>query len=215
MQLHGGDFQRHGVDLRPYGFVSLLMAVAHSRLGGFHAHGETFRLMASGGRLMADTGKFMAECVKLMAERCNPLAKRLFASRSGLQTHPRASRVTTLIGMLSLLPSSQLILALWLLAAVAPAATALLNGSLVPFPVAESRAKISAREAGGSLAVESKAAKDDFSLDWLASDGDGEMQSLRLPDTRPIAPLATGDAVALRDSSVLQTDLQRHRPKAA
>ena len=171
--------------------------------------------MASGGRLMADAGKFMAECAMLIAERCKPLAKRLLASRSGLQTHPRDTRIAVLIGMLPLLPSSQLILALWLLAAVAPAATALLNGSLVPFPAAESRAKIGAREAGGSLAVESKAAKDDFSLDWLASDGDGEMQSLRLSDTRPIAPLATGDAVALRDSSVLQTDLQRHRPKAA
>jgi hypothetical protein len=117
--------------------------------------------------------------------------------------------------MLSLLPSTQLLLALWLLATVAPAATALLNGSVMPFAMAESRVKVSTREAGSVLAVEAKSARDDFSLDWLASDGDGEIATLPLPNTRPTVSRLSGGTAALRDSSVLQTDLQRHRPKVA
>jgi len=116
--------------------------------------------------------------------------------------------------MLSLLPSTQLLLALWLLAAVAPAATALVNGSMMPFAVAESRAKVSARETG-VLATEASSDKDDLSHDWLASDATEAFLERFQPASHSVDACVMRDAVALRDSSVAETELQRHRPKPA
>jgi len=116
--------------------------------------------------------------------------------------------------MLSLLPSTQLLLALWLLAAVAPAATALVNGSMMAFAVGENRLVVTARETGAQ-ATQVATDKEDLSHDWLASDSTTESLGQIQPDARPVALGVTGSAVALRDSSVAQTDLQRHRPKSA
>jgi len=119
--------------------------------------------------------------------------------------------------MTPLLPSTQLLLALWLLATVAPAATALLNGSVVPFAVAvaETRVKATAREAAGTVVVESKSEKDDATLDWLACDGESWAQTFPSVSPSAVNLCQGGDILPARSSSVLQTDLQRHRPKSA
>ena len=117
--------------------------------------------------------------------------------------------------MLSLLPSTQLILALWLLAAVAPAATALLNGSLAPFATAEFRTKVSARESGAVLKVEAKSEEDGGSLDWLACEPTSTIAAPGGPYVTGAGSCEPAAVLPVRALSVLQTDLQRHRPKVA
>jgi hypothetical protein len=117
--------------------------------------------------------------------------------------------------MMSLLPSTQLLLALWLLAAVAPAATALMNGSVMPFAVAGSDARVAHRDTVRTekAAPVSDQQQDDSRLDWLAGD---EIPGLRFetPSISSTAALCRADGtLPTRASSVLQTDLQRHRPK--
>ena|SRR5688572_10438061 len=117
--------------------------------------------------------------------------------------------------MLSLLPSTQLILALWLLAAVAPAATALLNGSLVPFGAAEVRTRVSARESGAVLKTEAKPIEDESALDWLACEPTSTTDGPEQLRVEAVSPCESSDILPSRASSVLQTELQRHRPKVA
>ena len=132
----------------------------------------------------------------------------------GLRKCVGGIRAAILSEMLSLLPSTQLLLALWLLAAVAPAATALVNGSMMAFAVGENRVVVTARETGAQ-ATQIATDKEDLSHDWLASDSTTEWLGQIQPDASPVALCVTSSGVALRDSSVAQTDLQRHRPKAA
>ena len=117
--------------------------------------------------------------------------------------------------MISLLPSTQLLLALWLLATVAPAATALLNGSVMPFAVAETKSKVAARESTTVLVSESNIGKDETPVGGLACDCEIDNRPYASPNLSVESFRSAGDTPPARCSSVLQTELQRHRPKVA
>jgi hypothetical protein len=117
--------------------------------------------------------------------------------------------------MTPLLPSTQLLLALWLLATVAPAATALMNGSVMPFAVTEHRAKVAVREAAGVAEAEDDSEEDETHFDWMACDRAGSVVAFHQPMARGSASCHSRHVEAALATSVLQTDLQRHRPKVA
>ena len=81
------------------------------------------------------------------------------------------------------------------------------------FAVGENRVVVTARETGAQ-ATQIATDKEDLSHDWLASDSTTEWLGQIQPDASPVALCVTSSGVALRDSSVAQTDLQRHRPKS-
>ena len=117
--------------------------------------------------------------------------------------------------MMSLIPSTQLLLALWLFAAVLPAATALVNGSVAPFAFGGSESRITQRDGVRSETAKRDTAQeqDDSSLDWLAFES--ECGATLQPRLAPAGAslCRSGEPLPARSTSVLQTDLQRHRPK--
>jgi hypothetical protein len=111
------------------------------------------------------------------------------------------------------LSPAQLVLVLWLLAAAAPAATVLMNGSMLPltFYGTEETAQ-PAPTAGKSEASPVKSAQRVAVLAevWTRSVGT-DLQAESVSGKLPQGQIAHPASV----SSVLHTGVQRHRPKAA
>ncbi len=104
------------------------------------------------------------------------------------------------------LSPAQLILVLWLIAAAAPVATVLINGALVPLAGAQDCQMTRAGEDASGFAASEMAAA------WAV---DGASKMVVRPARALIFAKADGCPARIPAISVLQTALQRHRPKPA
>lgn len=121
--------------------------------------------------------------------------------------------------MTQLLTPAQILLVLWLLAAAAPAATVLMNGSLLPIASACTSEPRTAKEEEERLEEElSNEQAIDGAVLWLGANWlCGEYGSPRSNDNEAIwarVDVAEGPR-PLPGTSVLSSAVQRHRPKLA
>jgi hypothetical protein len=118
---------------------------------------------------------------------------------------------------------AQIFLVLWLLAATAPAATALMNGSLVALIDARSKdlqvlppeggTSNEAAEGDAFTFIDATHATDVATLIFLAlSEGDGAIPFVAREDT---ISFGSGEQPIALSFSLLHTAVQRHRPKLA